>query len=152
MSENNWNGFWSWYVHSGRTDGRAVSATRRMLSFLLGFAVIGVWYGWTSKKEPMLSSVVHNVFLKHPLFAAGISASFALMSFRGTALDYMAARIYESKHLRLRRSIFSSEGKLRKKYEEAFGKDGLYKAPERLGAASMLVFVVSSLALVFSSR
>jgi hypothetical protein len=142
--------FRSWYLRSARSDGASVSSSRRVLNILVSCVVLLAWYVWMAKAHPFVPNTFRKLAVEHPLCAGGLVLAFILMNFRATTLDYMAYSVYRVANVQLRRSIFSSERKLRQKYEELFGRDSFYKMPEFVGASSVLVMIVSGFALVFS--
>jgi hypothetical protein len=117
--------FWSWYCHSARTDGALVSAPRRVLGFSSGIVFLIGWY-----------------------------LSFALMSLRSIALEYLAYCVHFAQGVRLKWVVFFGigEDELRKRYEESFGKDKFFRAPTLCAGLSFLVFACSGLTLVFTSQ
>jgi hypothetical protein len=103
-----------------------------------------------AKARPFVPNTFRRLAVEHPLCAGGLVLAFILMNFRATTLDYMAYSVYRVEHVQLRRSIFSSERRLLREYEQLFGRDALYKMPELVGASSVLVMIISGFALVFS--
>jgi len=152
MDQSDVVAFWPWYLQSARKDGAPVHPARRALSVLLTFGILVAWYFWTSRKDPFITNVMRQAAAEHPLCAMGVVLAFVLMAFRSTALDFLAYRVFATEHIQLRRYIFSSERRLHIEYERIFGKDAYHKLPGLLGAGSMAVFIISGLALVFSSR
>jgi len=145
--------FWSWYRHSARTDGALVSAPRRVLGFSIQIAlVVWVWYWWMSRTQPKLARVPLRLARLHPLCFFGMVLAFVLMSLRGTALEYLAYSVYRAQGIHFKWVLLGGESKVRRRYEETFGKDKFLRAPELLGGLSLLVFLVSGFALVFTSR
>jgi hypothetical protein len=154
MSEANRMTFWSWYRRSARTDGALVSAPRRALGAALAIALLIGWYLWTSRTEPSATNVILRQARTHPFCFLGIVLAFALMGLRGVALKYLAYSVYLAQGVRLRWVLFFGvgEGELRRRYEETFGKDKFFRAPAFCQGLSLLIFAVSGLALVFTSR
>ena len=76
------------------------------------------------------------------------------MLFRGVALEYLAYSVNHAQGIHLKWVLFFGIGEreLRRRYEETFGKDKFLRAPNLLGCLSMVVFAVSGLVMVFTSR
>ena len=146
--------FWSWYRHGARTDGTLVSAPKRAFRVLIGIAVLIGWWLWTSRTQPKLTETTWRVVRTDPWFALGIVIAFALMSFRGIALEYLAYSVYHAQGIHLKWVLFFGIGEreLRRRYEESFGKDEFLRAPNVCGFLSMVLFAVSGLVMVFTSR
>lgn len=154
MSPLNRQIFWSWYRHSARTDGALVSAPRRTFRILIGIALLTGWCLWMGRTQPKLTDAALRMARTHPLCFLGIITSFALMSFRGVALEYLSYSVYRAQGIRLKWVLYFGigESELRRRYEETFGKDKFLKAPELCGFLSMVVLAISGLVLVFMSR
>jgi hypothetical protein len=153
MNQSDLATFWPWYLHSARKDGQPVHPARRLLNILITCGILVAWYAWTSHADPFVAITMRRVAIAHPVFATGIVLASVLMAFRGIALDFMAYRIYVAANVQVRRHIFSSERKLHLEYKRIFGKEDTYhRVPEVLGALSIAIFIISSFAMVFSSR
>jgi hypothetical protein len=144
--------FWSWYVRSARRDGTRVSTLRRISSILIGFALLVAWYFWMAKTQQWVDRLYRRLLFERPLFVAAVVVAFGIMNLRSTALDYMAYSIYEVQHVRVPRKIFGNERELHRKYEEIFGRDVFWKAPELCVVFSLLLMFAGGLTLVFSRR
>lgn len=88
----------------------------------------------------------------HPFCSLGMVLAFFLMSFRATALEYLAYSVYRTQGIHFRWILFFGENGVRRRYEETFGKDRFLRAPALYAGLSFLVFALSGLALVFTSR
>ena len=146
--------FWSWYCHSARTDGAPVSAPRRVLGFSFGIALLVGWYLWMNRTQPKVTDATMRMARLHPFCFLGMVLAFVLMSLSSTALEYLAYSVYRAQGIHFKWVLFFGigENKLRRKYEETFGKDKFLRAPTLIGGLSVLVFSVSGFALVFTSR
>lgn len=69
-------------------------------------------------------------------------------------MEYLAYSVYSAQGIRCKWILFLGIGvnKVRRRYEEAFGKDKFLRAPEFLVGLSLLVFLASGFALVFTTR
>jgi hypothetical protein len=145
--------FWSWYRQSARTDGALVRAPRRALGSLTGVFLIG-WFLWMSRTQPKVAEIAWRSARIHPLPFLGIISAFAFMSFRSTILEYLAYSVYRAQGIHMKWVLFfpHRERELRRRYEQAFGRDKYLKAPELFGALAIAVFAISGFALVFTSR
>ncbi len=146
--------FWSWYPHSARNDGALVSAPRRALGFFLSIILLAGWYLWMNKVQPKATEAVWRLARLHPFCSLGIVLAFVLMSWSGSALTYLAYSVHHAQGVHFRWVLFLGigEGELRRRYEETFGKDRFFRAPELLGVIALLVFASSALTVVFTSR
>jgi hypothetical protein len=84
----------------------------------------------------------------------GIVLAFVLMSLRGSALRYLAYSVYHAQGVHFRWVLFFGigAGELRRRYEDTFGKDRFFRAPDLFGVFAFLVFASSGLAVVLTSR
>jgi hypothetical protein len=123
--------FWSWYRHSGRTDGALVGAPRRAFGFSIGIALLICWFVWTSRTQPKVNGTISILARSHPFCFSGIVLAFVLMSFRGIALEYLAYSVYQAQGVHLKWTLFFGigESELRRRYEETFAKDKYLRAP-----------------------
>lgn len=131
-----------------------MSAPRRVLGFSVGTVLLIGWCLWFRKTNPRLAEAVLKVARAHPFCFLGIIIAFALMSFGGAALEYLSYSVYRAQGVHLKWVLYFGIGEkeLRRRYEETFGKDKFFKAPEWCRSLGMVVFIISGLVLVFTSR
>jgi hypothetical protein len=120
----------------------------------IGIALLTGWFLWTSRTQPKVAEAVLRLARLHPFCFLGIILALVLMSLSGTALEYLAYSVHHAQGVNLKWVLFFGIGKneLRRRYEEAFGKDKYLRAPALCSGLSLLVFAVSGLTLVFTSR
>jgi len=145
--------FWSWYRRSARTDGALVSAPRRAFGFSIGIALLISSFIWLSRTQPNVTRTISMLARRHPICFLELVFAFVLISFRGTALEYLSYSVYQAQGVHLKRVLFFGigESELRRRYEETFGKDKYLRAPGLCACLALLVFAASCLTLVFSS-
>ena len=146
--------FWSWYRHSGRTDGALVGAPRRAVGFSIAIALLICWFVWPSRTQPKIIGTISILARSHPFCFSGVVLAIVLMSFRGIALEYLAYSVYQAQGVHLKWVLFSAfgEGELLRRYEETFAKDKYFRVPAFCFGLSLSALASSGLALVFTSR
>jgi hypothetical protein len=142
VAQSNRMTFWSWYRYSARTDGAVVSAPRRVLGSSIGIVLLIAWYLWTSRAQPKVADRILRLARLHPFCLFGVVLAFALMSLRGSAMEYLAYSVHHAQGIHLKWVLFFGIGgaELRRRYEDSFGRDRFLRAPELFAVLSLIGF------------